>query len=89
LFGGGIELLDVLELYLLNLLVTVAMFAVLIFRAWIEFKNFKILWTEIEWRKTRRTAKQVLRAEKDSFSKIEGGNELYEILCQMFQINIE
>jgi len=79
--------LDMFEIYLLNLAVTLAMFLVLIFRAWIEFKNFKIMWSEIEWRKTRRTAKEVLKAEKETFLKMEDGQELYDILCHMFQVD--
>jgi hypothetical protein len=85
--GGGTETLDLLEVYLLNLAVTMAMFLVLIFRAWIEFKNFKVIWQEMEWRKTRRTAREVLRAEKEAFSKMEGGRELYDILSHMFQLD--
>jgi hypothetical protein len=81
--------MDLLEIYLLNLAVTAAMFMVLIFRAWIEFKNFKAIWKDLEWRKTRRTAQQVLRDEKDTFQKIEGGRELYDILCHMFEIEEE
>lgn len=77
--------MDLLQVYLLNLAVTSAMFLVLIFRAWIELKNFRILWQEMEWRRTRRTAREVLKAEKQTFSKIEGGRELYEILSHMFQ----
>ena len=78
--------MSMFEIYLLNLVVTVAMFLVLIFRAWIEFKNYKIIWREMEWQKTRRVAKEVLMAEKETFAKIEGGHELYEILCHMFGI---
>jgi hypothetical protein len=78
--------MDLLELYVLNLAVTVAMFSVLIFRAWIEFKNFKAIWKDMEWRKTRRTARQVLEDEKVMFQKIEGGRELYDILCHMFEL---
>jgi hypothetical protein len=81
--------MDLLELYLLNLAVTAAMFLVLIFRAWIEFKNFKAIWKDLEWRKTRRTAQQVLKDEKDTFQKIEGGQELYDILSHMFEIEEE
>lgn len=76
-----------LQVYLLNLAVTSAMFLVLIFRAWVEFKNFRILWQEMEWRKTRRTAREVLKAEKEMFSKIDGGRELYEILSHMFRVD--
>ena len=78
--------MDLLEVYLLNLAVTMAMFLVLIFRAWIEFKNFKVIWQEMQWRRTRRTAREVLKAEKETFSKIEGGRELYDILSHMFQL---
>jgi hypothetical protein len=78
--------LDLLGIYLLNLLVTVAMFIVLIFRAWVEFKNYKILWKEFEWQKTRETAIKVLKDEEESFSKMEGGKDLFDILCHMFQV---
>jgi hypothetical protein len=78
--------LELLEIYLLNLAVTVAMFIVLIFRAWIEFRNYRVMWKEIEWQKTRKTAKEILKAEKEMFSKIEGGHELYEILCHLFEV---
>jgi len=40
----------------------------------------------MEWRKTRKTAIEVLKAEKDTFSKMEGGPELYDILCHVFQV---
>jgi len=62
------------------------MFIVLIVRAWLEFKNYKVMWKEIEWQKTRRTAREILKAEKELFSKIEGGQELYEILCHLFEV---
>ncbi|RJS93456.1 hypothetical protein CW705_01560 [Candidatus Bathyarchaeota archaeon] len=78
--------MNILEIYLLNLAVTVAMFLVLIFRAWIEFKNYKMIWREMEWQRTRRIAREVLKEEKDIFAKIEGGHELYEILCHMFGV---
>jgi len=78
--------LSMLEIYLLNLALTLAMFLVLIFRAWIEFKNYKLIWREMEWQRTRRIASEVLRDEKEIFDKIEGGRELYEILCHMFGV---
>jgi len=81
--------LDMFEIYLMNLAITVAMFLVLIFRAWIEFKNYKIIWREMEWQKTRRVAKEILKAEKETFTRIEGGHELYEILCHMFGVEEE
>ncbi|MEM2130871.1 MAG: hypothetical protein QXI71_01775 [Candidatus Bathyarchaeia archaeon] len=78
--------MELLEIYLLNLAITVAMFIVLIFRAWIEFKNYKVMWKEMDWHKTRSTAKEILKAEKELFQKIEGGQELYDILCHMFEV---
>jgi hypothetical protein len=63
------------------------MFLVLIFRAWIEFKNFRIMWEEVEWRRTRKTAKEILEAEKDLFMSIDGGRELYDILCHIFEVD--
>ena len=77
--------MDVLSLYLLNLVVTLAMFLVLAFRAWIELKNYKMMWKELEWRRTYETVGKILKAEKDLFTKVEGGEELYEILSKMFK----
>ncbi len=73
------------QLYMLNLLVTVAMFFVLIFRAWLELKNYQILWKEVEWRRDREVGARILRAEKDLFSRIEGGEELYDAILELFQ----
>jgi hypothetical protein len=67
-------------------MITLAMFMVLIFRAWIELKNFRIMWKELEWRRTYETVGRILKAEKDLFTKVEGGTELYEMLCQMFKV---
>lgn len=83
--GGG--LLELLEIYILNLLITVAMFLVLILRAWIEFKNYRIMWKELEWRRTYEVVGRVLKAEKDLFTGVEGGEELYNLLCEMFKVN--
>jgi hypothetical protein len=77
--------LDLLSIYLLNLLITLAMFLVLVFRAWIELKNYRLIWKELEWRRTYETVGKILKAEKDLFAKVEGGKELYEILCGMFK----
>jgi len=44
------------------------------------------MWKEVEWQKTRGTAKEILKAKKEMFSKMEGGQELYEILCHMFEV---
>ena len=76
---------DLLNIYVLNLLITLAMFLVLVFRAWIELKNYKMIWKELEWRRTYETVGRVLKAEKDLFTKVEGGEELYEILCKIFK----
>lgn len=78
--------MDLLFLYLLNLVVTLAMFIVLVFRAWVELKNYRIMWKEVEWRKTFEVAGRVLKAEKDLFTKVEGGEELYNLLCRMFDV---
>ena len=79
--------MDVIDLYLLNLLLTLGMFAVLIFRAWLELKNYKLMWKELEWQQTYRTMGRMLKAEKDLFSKVEGGDELYRMLCEIFKVN--
>ena len=76
---------ELLAVYLLNLFVTLAMFLVLTFRAWIELKNYKMMWKELEWRRTYETVGKILKAEKDLFTKVEGGEELYEMLCKMFK----
>jgi hypothetical protein len=63
------------------------MFSVLIFRAWVELKNYHMMWKELEWKRTYQTMGRVLKAEKDIFSKMEGGNELYQLLCEIFNVN--
>ena len=78
--------MDLFFLYLLNLLLTLGMFVVLIFRAWIELRNYRIMWKEVEWRKTFEVAGRILKAEKGLFTKVEGGEELYNILCKMFDV---
>jgi hypothetical protein len=77
---------DVFDIYILNLVFTVGMFAVLIFRAWIEQKHYRMMWQEMEWRQTYQTMGRILKAEKDLFSKIEGGDELYQMLCEIFKV---
>jgi hypothetical protein len=86
--GGG-EKLELLDIYILNLAITVLMFVVLIFRAWIEMKNYRMMWKEMEWRETYQTMGRLLKAEKDLFSKVEGGDELYQMLCEIFKVNEE
>ena len=78
--------MDLLSIYLLNLVVTVGMFIVLIFRAWIELKNYKMMWKELEWKETYRAVGRILKAEKDLFTKVEGGEELYKLLCEIFKV---
>jgi len=77
---------DIFEIYLLNLTVTVGMFVVLVFRAWLEMKHFQVLWKEAEWRKTYEMVGRILKAEKDLFKGAEGGDELYKLLTQMFKV---
>ena len=77
--------MDLLNIYLLNLLVTLAMFIVLLFRAWVEHKNYRLMWKELEWRRTAETVGKILKAEKSLFTKTEGGEELYDMLCELFQ----
>ena len=79
-------LLDLLDIYLLNLLVTLGMFTVLIFRAWVEHKNYRLMWKELEWNRTCETTGKLLEAGKNLFTKVEGGEELYEMLCELFSI---
>jgi hypothetical protein len=71
----------------LNLLLTLGMFAVLILRAWLELKNYRLMWKELEWQQTYQTMGRILKAEKDLFSKVEGGDELYRMLCEIFKVN--
>lgn len=79
-------MVDLFEIYLLNLAVTVGMFAVLVFRAWLELRHFKVLWKEAEWRRTYETVGTILKAEKDLFKGVEGGDELYKLLTEMFKV---
>ena len=80
-------MLDLFDIYVLNLIVTVGMFTVLVFRAWVEHKNYKLMWRELEWRRTCETAGKILKAEKILFTKVEGGEELYELLTKLFSDN--
>ncbi|MFA5365897.1 MAG: hypothetical protein WC325_12010 [Candidatus Bathyarchaeia archaeon] len=79
--------MDLLSIYVLNLAITVAMFTVLLFRAWIEHKNYKMMWKELQWKRTCDTAGKLLKAEQSLFTQVEGGDELYEMLCELFEIN--
>jgi len=81
------QLVEIFEIYLLNLAITLFMFIILTFRAWIELKNYRIMWKELEWRKTCEVAGKILRAEKDMFAGLEGGEELYKLLCEMFKVS--
>jgi len=79
-------LVELFEIYMLNLVVTVGMFVVLVFRAWLEMKHFQVLWKEAEWRRTYEMVGRILKAEKDLFKGAEGGDELYKLLTQMFKV---
>jgi hypothetical protein len=63
------------------------MFTVLIFRAWLELRNYRLMWKEFEWQQTYQTMGRILKAEKDLFSKVEGGDELYRMLCEVFKVS--
>jgi hypothetical protein len=76
-----------LAIYLLNLVLTLGMFVVLMFRAWLELKNYRLMWREMEWQQTYRTMSRILKAEKDLFSKVEGGDELYQLLLEVFKVD--
>ncbi len=84
-----VALVDLFDIYVLNLAVTGGMFAVIMFRAWIELKNYKLIWQDMEWRKNYETMRDVLRVERDMFSKVEGGEELYKLLSEMFRVKEE
>ena len=83
----AVIMLDLLSIYILNLVVTIAMFTVLVFRAWVEHKNYRLMWKELEWKRTCDTAGKLLHAEKSLFTKVEGGEELYEMLLELFSPN--
>jgi hypothetical protein len=53
-----------LEIYMLNLAITLFMFIILAFRAWIELKNYRIMWKELERRKTREVARSLQEMSK-------------------------
>lgn len=80
---------SLLDIYILNLLVTLGMFVVLIFRAWLELRNYKVLWQEMEWKQTYQNMGRILKAEQDLFSRVEGGDELYNLLCEIFKVPIK
>lgn len=65
------------------------MFLVLIFRAWLELKNYRLMWKELEWQETYRNMGRILKAEKDLFSRVEGGEELYQMLREIFKVKDE
>ncbi len=76
---------DLLDIYILNLVVTLGMFVVLIFRAWLELRNYRLMWKELEYRHVFQTMGRLLKAEKDLFSKVEGGEDLYNMLAELFK----
>ena len=44
------------------------------------------MWKEVEWRRTCEAVGRILKAEKDLFINVEGGKELYDILCEIFRV---
>lgn len=59
----------------------------MVFRAWLELKNYRLMWKELEWQQTYQNMGRILKAEKDLFSKMEGGDELYQMLLEIFKVN--
>ena len=45
------------------------------------------MWKELEWKRTCETTGQLLKAEKNLFTKVEGGEELYDMLLELFTRN--
>jgi len=45
------------------------------------------MWQEVEWRQTYHMMGRILKAEKELFSRVEGGDELYQMLCQIFKVD--
>jgi len=43
---------EIMDIYILNLLATLAMFIVLVFRAWLEPMSYHLMWKELAWRET-------------------------------------
>lgn len=78
--------MEIIDIYLLNLALTVGMFIVLIVRAFLEWKNYRIMWKEIRRNQKKESLAQLLKAEKSFFLKVEGGKKLYEALCDIFEI---
>lgn len=54
-----------------------------------ELKNYKLIWQEMEWKQTYQNMGRILKAERDLFSKVEGGDELYHLLCEIFKVPVE
>ena len=51
---------EILDIYILNLLVTLAMFAVLVFRAWLELRKLSLMLKKLEWRETYTTMGKIV-----------------------------
>lgn len=47
------------------------------------------MWKELEWQETYRNMGRILKAEKDLFSRVEGGEELYQMLREIFKVKDE
>jgi len=79
-------MMEIIDIYLLNLALTLGMFIVLMVRAFLEWKNYRIMWQEIRRNQKKESLAQLLKAEKSFFLKVEGGKKLYEALCDIFEI---
>jgi len=49
-------------------------------------KNYNVVWKEIKRRSTNEVVSRILKAERELFTKVEGGTELYDLLCRMFDV---
>ena len=80
--------LDLLDIYVLNLVLTLGMFVVLIARAAFEYRYYGRLSADAERRANVDLMRRVLRSEKELFDRTEEGKELYELLCEMFDVRL-
>ena len=64
----------------LNLEATLAMLAVLVFRAWLELKNYRLMWKKSEWQEIYTTTGRLPKAEKDLSLRLRAAAS-----CQMLQ----
>ncbi|MDH5745926.1 MAG: hypothetical protein OEZ21_03065 [Candidatus Bathyarchaeota archaeon] len=57
----------------------------MIFQAWIELKNYRMMWKELEWRQTYQAVGRILRAEKDLFQRWKAETNCIGC-CEIFKV---